>query len=208
MFASHVIGMLLAVALVKAIPASFEGLITADITWTGRVVANGSMVNFTGPSLQAIEQSIASVYPGFTWATAPQPNDDFSLSSRNIDDTQDDPTPSLLKCWDGGVGDADASHITEGINYLQSVPGYCSNGAGAANCGQISCSYNSAIMWCNNNRRTYTTHCKSLAKYATAIVRGCQHETRDSAHETIWTRGIQGDELGISVIAAKPAVDC
>ncbi|KAK0663510.1 hypothetical protein QBC41DRAFT_23981 [Cercophora samala] len=208
MLTSLVSGMLLAATSVMAIPASLQGLISTDITWTGQVVANGPMVNFTGPSLRIIEQQIAAVYPGFTWATAPQPEDDFSLSGLNVDDTQDDTNPSMLSCWEGGAGDADASHITDGIYYLKTVPGYCTNGAGSSNCGQISCSYNSAILWCNNNKHTYTTHCKSLAKYAQAIVNGCQRITRDSAHDTLWTRGTQGDEHGISVIAAKPVVDC
>lgn len=37
----------------------------------------------------------------------------------------------------------------DGIKYLRSVPGTPANGPGPGNCGRVSCSYNSAIYWCN-----------------------------------------------------------
>ncbi|KAK4178068.1 hypothetical protein QBC36DRAFT_235245 [Triangularia setosa] len=208
MLTSLISGMLLAVGSVTAIPASPDGMIITDITWTGQVIANGPMVNFTGPSLHAIEKSIAAVYPGFTWVTAPRSEDDAALSDLHSEGSLDDPAPELLKCWEGGVGDADAVRISDGIYYLQNVPGYCMNGPGPNNCGQISCSYNSAIMWCNHNRYPYKTHCRRFAKYAQAVVNGCQYTTRESAHYNMWTRGTQADGVGFSVIAAKPKEEC
>ncbi|KAK4195720.1 hypothetical protein QBC40DRAFT_315603 [Triangularia verruculosa] len=210
MLTSLVSGMLLAAVSVHAIPASFDGMTISDITWTGQVVENGPMVNFSGPSLYAIEQSIAAVYPGFTWASAPRSIDQDAATAdlHSSDDSTDIPTPSLLKCWEGGAGDADSVHINEGVNYLQSVPGWCNNGPGPNNCGQISCSYNSAIMWCNHNPYPYKTLCQDFAKYARAVMTGCHYTTRESAHYNVWTRGTQNDELGFSVIAAKPNQDC
>lgn len=40
--------------------------------------------------------------------------------------------------------------IVEGISYLRGVPGSPSNGPGPGNCGRVSCSYESAIWWCND----------------------------------------------------------
>ncbi|OOF95837.1 hypothetical protein ASPCADRAFT_405538 [Aspergillus carbonarius ITEM 5010] len=42
--------------------------------------------------------------------------------------------------------------IQEGITYLRGVSGSPSNGPGPGNCGRVSCSYNSAIWWCNDMR--------------------------------------------------------
>ncbi|KAK0736602.1 hypothetical protein B0T21DRAFT_384077 [Apiosordaria backusii] len=211
MLASLIGGMLLAAASVTAIPSPLEGKTVTDITWIGQVVADGPMVNFSGPCLHSIEKSIAAVYPGFTWATAPRSleDDDASIDLHSDDDPpKGDPDPALLKCWEGGVGDADAVHISDGIYYLEKVPGWCMNGPGPNNCGQISCSYNSAIIWCNDNRWPYKKHCRYFAKFARAVSDGCQYTTRDSAHYNMWTRGTQYDGRGFSVIAAKPKEDC
>lgn len=43
-----------------------------------------------------------------------------------------------------------SSRIKEGIRYLRGVNGKPSNGPGPGNCGRVSCSYNSAIWWCND----------------------------------------------------------
>lgn len=38
----------------------------------------------------------------------------------------------------------------DGIKHLNSVPGAPANGPGPGNCGRVSCSYDSAIYWCND----------------------------------------------------------
>ena len=42
--------------------------------------------------------------------------------------------------------------ILGGINYLRGVGGRPGAGPGPGNCGQVSCSWNSAIIWCNDVR--------------------------------------------------------
>lgn len=48
----------------------------------------------------------------------------------------------------GGL--ANEGRVEEGIAYLRTIPGYPTNGPGPGNCGQVSCSYNAAILWCND----------------------------------------------------------
>lgn len=43
-----------------------------------------------------------------------------------------------------------ADAIETGVNYLRGVPGAPVNGPGPGNCGRVSCSYDSAIWWCND----------------------------------------------------------
>lgn len=58
--------------------------------------------------------------------------------------------------WDGdwkcGYGDkgADIGAIRVGVHYLRGLNGRPANGPGPGNCGRVSCSYNSAIWWCND----------------------------------------------------------
>jgi hypothetical protein len=40
--------------------------------------------------------------------------------------------------------------INDGADYLRNLPGQPTNGPGPGNCGRVSCSYNSAIWWCND----------------------------------------------------------
>lgn len=45
---------------------------------------------------------------------------------------------------------AQCSSIGGGISYLKGLSGGATNGPGPGNCGRVSCSYNSAIWWCND----------------------------------------------------------
>lgn len=47
---------------------------------------------------------------------------------------------------------ASSSRIEEGISYLRRVPGQPHNGPGPGKCSRVSCSYDSAIWWCNDVR--------------------------------------------------------
>jgi hypothetical protein len=44
----------------------------------------------------------------------------------------------------------ESSFIRHGISYLNGVRGQPRNGPGPSNCGRVSCSYDSAIWWCND----------------------------------------------------------
>ncbi|PHH74360.1 hypothetical protein CDD80_3121 [Ophiocordyceps camponoti-rufipedis] len=58
--------------------------------------------------------------------------------------------------------------VREGIGYLRRVRGQPNSQAGPSRCGRVSCAYNSAIWWCNDDRRP-----KALNSFA-AIADGAQ----------------------------------
>ncbi|KAJ4205006.1 hypothetical protein NW759_014672 [Fusarium solani] len=64
--------------------------------------------------------------------------------------------------------------ISQGIYYLRSVKGKPRNGPGPGNCGRVSCSFNSAIWWCNDNAKPKTLNSfGSIADGAAFIVKKC-----------------------------------
>jgi len=62
---------------------------------------------------------------------------------------------STVACKDSShpYGHAIVRRIKEGIRYLRRVNGQPHHDAGPDRCGRVSCSYNSAIWWCNNVSR-------------------------------------------------------
>lgn len=69
------------------------------------------------------------------------------------------PSPKLARRFDfsrdkyvcrGRWPQCSADSIQDGINYLRGVSGQPTNGPGPGNCGRVSCSYDSAIWWCND----------------------------------------------------------
>lgn len=87
-------------------------------------------------------------------AQAVQLNPDFKLSSTKRAADAGVMARELHKrdviC--GNFPTANPKRILEGIAYLNSLPGgdRPTNGPGPGACGRVSCSYNSAIWWCND----------------------------------------------------------
>jgi hypothetical protein len=64
--------------------------------------------------------------------------------------------------------------INSGITYLRGVPGQPTNGPGPGNCGRVSCSYESAIWWCNDNPTPKTLPSfNTIADAAQTILNDC-----------------------------------
>ncbi|KAK0672293.1 hypothetical protein QBC41DRAFT_353561 [Cercophora samala] len=74
--------------------------------------------------------------------------------------------PVKHDCNVPGDGDADRLPIEDGITYLSRLSGTAMNGPGPENCGRVSCSYNSAIIWCNNNNFYKELQWKQIADAA------------------------------------------
>jgi hypothetical protein len=53
---------------------------------------------------------------------------------------------------------AEASKIHDGVEYLRGVPGKPVEGPGPTACGRVSCSWKSAIWWCNDVSLVHDPH--------------------------------------------------
>ncbi|KAK4197240.1 hypothetical protein QBC40DRAFT_181479 [Triangularia verruculosa] len=119
-----------------------------DATWNlpiNLTDPNSPTVSVTGTIQMAVAQMEAD-YPGWNatfMALEPRPSDD------NRKD--DEPEPNIVYKCNTSEAMAYKADIKEGIKYLRKVPGTAKNGAGPDNCGRVSCSYNSAIIWCNQD---------------------------------------------------------
>ncbi|KAK0659699.1 hypothetical protein QBC41DRAFT_341314 [Cercophora samala] len=64
--------------------------------------------------------------------------------------------------------------VQEGIDYLHKLSGTPENGANS--CGRVSCSYDAAIIWCNNTTEPMKTTWEKIAKGAQFLVDHCPTE--------------------------------
>ncbi|KAL3443774.1 hypothetical protein BJX65DRAFT_284770 [Aspergillus insuetus] len=93
------------------------------------------------------------------------------------------------------------NYIKEGIKYLRKVKGHPRLGAGPNKCDRVSCSYNAAIYWCNDdNKPRSLPSFNNIADGAQVIFRECGHDdVRERFagalhHPDLWRAVVQKDK--------------
>ncbi|KAF7179670.1 hypothetical protein CNMCM7691_008719 [Aspergillus felis] len=127
--------------LAKASQSVIPGYNTVDIEWEVQVTAGGPTVNVTG-TIEEVYAHLKTLNPDFETEFPPVAHDAIEARGAAY-------TISGLSCQGRWAG-CSWGRIQDGIRYLNGVPGRPSNGPGPGNCGRVSCSYNSAIWWCND----------------------------------------------------------
>ncbi|KAK0627468.1 hypothetical protein B0T14DRAFT_493554 [Immersiella caudata] len=74
----------------------------------------------------------------------------------------------------------DRNHVKDGYQYLQAIVGYCRQGP--ATCGRVSCSYDSAIYFCNENTYEIWEPCAWIGDEAKEVRGSCQIPYGGGAH--------------------------
>ncbi|KAI0179612.1 hypothetical protein GGR52DRAFT_206298 [Hypoxylon sp. FL1284] len=172
------------------LPAFYDeipsGYTLGNLTWVGNIIAGGPEVSFTGPSLQDIEAQIRQANPSFAW---PDHNTtDLSvLPQKQIDH---------LTCDLADFYWAVKFRIADGIEYLKGKSGQCHIGPGPRFCSRISCSFSSAIFWCNDNDSDLWIDCGLWAQYAQNVVDAC---TIDDASQHVKGQQFDTDNWNIIV---------
>ncbi|KAK4197250.1 hypothetical protein QBC40DRAFT_181512 [Triangularia verruculosa] len=189
-------------ASLDAEPNSVSGYAMVPISWNLPVKLDdptGATVTVTGTIEEAIAQMEAS-YPGwnatFQAQLPPIPADDGDGASLVSTAGLEDPAK-----YDCNVDYKKATTLTIvwGINYLRGVPGTAKNGPGPNNCGRVSCSWNSAIYWCNDNDDDKELQWNDIADAASATKNKCKYNRghdvkgRGSMKEN-WNVLIRGDD--------------
>ncbi|KAI8955582.1 hypothetical protein F4801DRAFT_574329 [Xylaria longipes] len=75
---------------------------------------------------------------------------------------------------------ADLMGTFEGIRYLSHISNSIMCNTPPASCGRISCSYNSAIYWCNENSYLTGARCNMFAQYAIQVFIACTNKNKVS----------------------------
>lgn len=158
-------------------PNGIAGYNIVDVSWDLPVKLDdptSEIVTVTGTIEEAIAQMEAA-YPGWNETfqagipTDPMPTgDDTSFVSAGTADEQ----PESINCkvdYDG----ARTSKIWDGICYLRRLnTDPPKNGPGPGNCGRVSCSWKSAIYWCNDNLEEKELTWKQIGDGANSVLHG------------------------------------
>ncbi|KAG6362428.1 hypothetical protein INS49_010658 [Diaporthe citri] len=156
---------------VQSLEAPLEGYEVAEFGWEVQSSPEGPLHHING-TIQDVVEYLKEVNPAYEVPEVPV---------AELDSRQSLVEPRQLKVGCYGWALANANDIQHGINYLKRVAGKPSNGPGPGACGRVSCSYDAAIWWCNDNRVTYTLPSfKNIADGAQNVKNKCTSNGRTS----------------------------
>ncbi|KND89165.1 hypothetical protein TOPH_06106 [Tolypocladium ophioglossoides CBS 100239] len=144
--------LLLLPAVAFGLQAPIEGYGVVDIEWEAEISPGGPVQKFNG-TIEKVHKELVNLNPN--WDT------DYTLEASAHHDKRDglveraDFKDSGYFCG-GRWEETDSIWIGYGINYLRRLSGTPSNGPGPGNCGRVSCSFKSAIWWCNDSNKAKT----------------------------------------------------
>lgn len=120
--------------------------------WEVEVTPGGPLANLSG-TIEDVHDQLIQLNPTWDEEYAPDLTTDVDGSGTNVArlSRRTDFSGSAYLCR-GRWPECPASTIVDGIRYLQRVSGRPTNGPGPGNCARVSCSYKSAIWWCNDVR--------------------------------------------------------
>ncbi|KAB8272197.1 hypothetical protein BDV30DRAFT_133364 [Aspergillus minisclerotigenes] len=153
----------------QSVEAPIPGYGVQDFSWEVETTPGGEKVVLNG-TIQEVYTELLKINPRF--------DGDFAeYAAKNELARRDNSASSLNKRNDvkcNNYQQAIRRRIEEGIRYLHSVPGQPTNGPGPGNCGRVSCSYNSAIWWCNDNTSPKTLPgFYNIAQGAQVVINQC-----------------------------------
>jgi hypothetical protein len=144
-------------------------IMTDPISWRIDDITPGSSHILNG-TIEQVRTQILAINPDFVFAAAPPPrasdfNTSHSLSGICNNETGADLTSSTpaasataSSLTGRNAGDfycdifpnAYCYYIADQIEYLYGVAGVPKNGPGPGNCGRVSCSWDTEVLWCND----------------------------------------------------------
>ncbi|KAM7194191.1 hypothetical protein V8F20_008111 [Naviculisporaceae sp. PSN 640] len=155
--------------LANGLEAPIPGYTVQDFVWEVEPWNNGTLVNITGP-VEHVYDTLKKLNPD-------------SVKNISITGTPDSPNAvefGDIKCgaltWNWGA--ASYYRIWEGVQYLKGVPGKPAASPGPGSCGRVSCSWKSAIWWCNDKKtENILPGFYSIADCAWELCQKCKENT-------------------------------
>ncbi|KAK4443123.1 hypothetical protein QBC34DRAFT_337448 [Podospora aff. communis PSN243] len=153
-------------------------------------VAPGQIATLNGTVQEVIAQAKA-INPNYTLPDPPAtvPRRRSQLSRREVK-------------FCNNFGRAEIGPILEGVRYLKSLGGQASLGPGPGRCSRVSCSWDSAIYWCNDNTGSKSVTWDGLANSAAHITEVCpwvgsdqyQYVSGQNFERTLWNTLVREDD--------------
>ncbi|KJZ79315.1 hypothetical protein HIM_01466 [Hirsutella minnesotensis 3608] len=146
------------IGLQPAIDAPLEGYDVFTPEWEVEMSPKGRTIRLNG-TIEEVYQELLQLNPKYEqeFVSDQEPQQEPSSSPQTPPNST-----SSIQGIDWNVGStvcggkwapASAQRIREGIRHLRRVRGRPGSQAGPARCGRVSCSYNSAIWWCNDRQQ-------------------------------------------------------
>ncbi|KAM7198938.1 hypothetical protein V8F20_006005 [Naviculisporaceae sp. PSN 640] len=128
--------------------APLPGYTVSEITWQVDPFNNGTLYNITG-TIEQVHDQIEKINPSYKALVHTPNSGEQSLAAAG---------DWSARCGPGTLGWERASRdpIYNGIYYLRHVGGQPTQGPGFGSCSRVSCSWQSAIWWCNDNDHQFT----------------------------------------------------
>jgi hypothetical protein len=131
-------------------------------TWKGQVTEGGSEVQVEVDTLSDLNLKLKTLYPESTIEpsivtrgavgerAAQYPSVRVSLPIPGTDSIYHSNTNQFIECQKQGFDKVRSGFVKDGIDYLWIQKGLCRLGPGKGQCGRVSCSYGTAIYYCND----------------------------------------------------------
>ncbi|KAH7303410.1 hypothetical protein B0I35DRAFT_498380 [Stachybotrys elegans] len=180
-----------------SVTSPIEGFEVQEASWAIEIEASKPPVIFNG----TVEQVMAQLEVDYPETAALAVNNVLSVATASAKTsaiasnglTKRDHTICL------NFPRAEVRYIDDGINYLRGVPGRPWLPAGPRVCARVSCSYNAAIWWCNdNNWRVDLGSYSDIANAARLITDECKYFTYSAGWVTSGQR-FHNDNLNVIV---------
>ncbi|KAK4654440.1 hypothetical protein QC762_403755 [Podospora pseudocomata] len=97
--------------------------------------------------------------------------------------------PESYGCLTDRVSLTWSREIAQGIDYLRRVSGMAKSGPGPGNCGRVSCNWNAAIWFCNDNKYEKEVEWNSIADGAEWVLDRCTVKQQWVAGVSTYTDG-------------------
>ncbi|KAK1760059.1 hypothetical protein QBC47DRAFT_408176 [Echria macrotheca] len=119
---------------------AIDGYTTVDQVWEVPIPNHATLL--VNGTVQQVLAHIQQTYPDYDPLVSSADNETSAIQLANL---------TSQTC--GGFQVCPSGYINQGIDYLRTVKGKPHIGPGPNQCSRVSCSYDSAIYWCNDSDR-------------------------------------------------------
>ncbi|KAF9763656.1 hypothetical protein IL306_003027 [Fusarium sp. DS 682] len=155
-----------------------EGYAIVPMTWVGPIEEGGKNHTFKGTAEEVLAQ-IEKLNPNFAeFADSKKKDDSMKVTIRALEARQ----PTRVACDGGGPNGGQSmrtkvSDARQGIDHLKRL-GDFGCGAPARSCARMTCNWQSAIWFCNDNDYEVSDRCDWQGYLAELVIEKCQRHVK------------------------------